>query len=818
MSATPSSGTSRDLPARRVWSTLALDIRFASRNLRRTPGLTAVIIATLALGIGATTAMFSVADAALFRPLPFLEAERLVVIPRLAGRIAGTTLRRTSFIDIESTRALTGAFESVAAYATGELDLTGGQEPTRIRVAEVTPNLFPMLGMFPRLGRAFAKDEERPEAPNVAILSHGTWLRQFGGDDHIVGKRIQLNAREYEIIGVMPPRFTFPSASDLWIPYTVPLIRERTEVFKMRFETIGIAKLAPGVTVAHADAQLASAINAQGVRSKRPAGVRASFLRPLRTFYSGDVRPRITIISGLVALVVLMACINVSGLLLARSVARRRELAVRKAIGASTLRLVRQLLTESLLLALAGASIGVGVAALTMRLFQTLAPAELTTLTPPRLDIRVLAAALATAVVTAVAFGVLPALVATRNSPAEALKSGGGAGVSRASRRISAGIVAGEVALAIVLLVGSGLMLRSLSRLFAVDVGFRTDQLVTARVSLPPLRYPTAESKRQFYGAVSSALSRTPGIQAAAAVNFLPLGAEGTPVFGTEGRSRDSTFAIDAENIWASAQYFSALGIKVIAGREFTAGDASTHVAVINESLAKRWPSGQVLGGLVLSTGDTIPRTIVGIVNDITSTSLDGRRENQLYVPLEEGPYPQATIVVRGSIATSALFARIQTVVHQIDPQQAVSNLKTMSEVASGSVAARRTSGQLAIAFGVFALVLAGIGIFGLLAFTVSERMPELGLRVALGAQPNDVIRLVLGDALRVSLIGAAIGGAAAFESAKVLRSLLFEVSPTDPLVFVAAPLVILVVAIIAAFQPGRRAIAADPLTTMRAE
>lgn len=818
MSATDSSGTLRGLLDRRRLSALTLDVRFALRNLRRTPGLTAVIVATLALGIGATTAMFSVADAALFRPLPFRDADRLVVVPRLQARIAGLAGRRFS-LDIISARAMTTAFESVGAYATGELDLTGGVEPARVRVGEVTPNVLSMLGVFPRMGRAFINEEEGPEAPNVAILSHGMWQRQFGSDNHIVGKRIQLNAREFEIIGVMPPRFEFPAASDLWIPYTVPLTQARTEIFRMLFETVGLAKLPPGITLAQADEQVRSVLTALGNRSNpRLQGPRRTYLRTLRDFYSGDVRSRITIVSGLVALVVLMACINVSGLLIARSVARRREMAIRKAIGASASRLVRQLLTESLLLALVGAVLGVGVAALAMRLFRTLAPPDLTALTPARLDTRVLIATLVIAVATALVFGVLPALVATRRSPAEALKSGGGAGVSQGTRRVSAMLVTAEVALAIVLLVGSGLMLRSLARLFAVDVGFRVDRVVTARVSLPPARYATKESKRQFFEAVSSALSRTPGIQAAGAVNFLPLGSTRTPEFQTDARSGDSTFAIDAENVWSSVQYFPALGIEVVAGRGFTSQDASSHVAVINRSLAKRWPRGDAIGGSVETTGDTVPRTIVGIVNDITSTALDGRRNNQIYVPLEEQPYPQVTFVVRGSISANAMFARIQSVVHQIDPQQAVSNLQTMSQVASGSVAARLTSGQLAVAFGAFALALAGIGIFGLLAFTVSERMPELGIRVALGAQSNDVIRLVLGDALRVALIGAAIGSVAAFESARILRSLLFEVSPTDPLVFAAVPVVIVVVAVVAAFQPGRRALTADPLTTMRAE
>jgi putative ABC transport system permease protein len=816
MSATDSSF--RGFPGRRSLSTLSLDVRFAVRNLRRTPGLTAIIVATLALGIGATTAMFSVADAALFRPLPFRNADRLVVVPRFDVRLAGVSGRRFA-LDIVSARAMTGAFESVSAYATGELDLTGGLQPVRVRVAEVTPNLFATLGVVPRLGRAFVNEEENPDAPNVVVLSHGIWQRQFGGDDHIVGKRIQLNARDYEIIGVMPPRFAFPSASDLWIPYTVPLTRARTEIFKLLLETVGVAKLAPGVTLAQADAQVRSALTALGNRSNpRAQAERRTFLRPLRDFYSGDVRSRITIVSGLVALVVLMACINVSGLLIARSVARRREMAIRKAIGASAALLIRQLLTESLALAVVGAAGGVGVAGLVMRLFKTLAPPDLTALTPARLDGRVLIATLAIAAVTAIVFGVLPALVATRQSPAEALKSGSGAGISRGARRLSAIIVAAEVALAVVLSVGSGLMLKSLSRLFAVDLGINVERVVTARVSLPPVRYATTESKRQFFDAVSAALSRTPGIEAAAAVNFLPLDRERIPAFQTEARSRDSTFAVDGQKILSTPEYFSAMGIKVVAGRAFTEQDASAHVAVINESLAKRWPRGEAVGGFVEISGDTIPRTIIGVVNDISSTSLDGTRENQIYAPLEEQPYPQAVLVVRGSLAPQALFARIRGVVREIDPQQAVSDLQTMKQVASNSVAARRTASQLAVAFGAFAIVLAGIGIFGLLAFTVSERLPELGIRVALGAQSNDVIRLVLGDALRVSLAGAAVGGVVAFQFATVLRSLLFEVSPTDPLVFAAVPLVIVLVAIVAAFQPGRRAIAADPLTTMRAE
>lgn len=802
--------------SRAAW-TLAQDARFAARNLSRTPGLTTIIVATLALGIGAATAMFSVADAALFRPLPFRDADRLVVVPNLTTPLEGSRSRR-SLLDLPSTRALDGAFEAVGAYAKGDLNLTGGIQPVRVRVGEITPNVLDILGVSARIGRIFTTEEERPDAPNVALLSHGLWQREFGGDEHIVGKHVEINGRPYEVVGVMPPRFEFPSASELWIPLTVPLTRARSEIFKILLETKGIAKLAPGVTLEQANARVVVALTALGNRAN-PGRSPRPFLVPLRQFFVGDVRPRITIVTGLVTLVVLIACVNVAGLLTARSVGRRREMAIRKALGASRLRLIRQLFTESVALAAVGGVLGVAVATLAMRLFEVLTPPDLASLTPPRLDIRVLTATLVTALSTAVAFGVAPAFLATRHKPAEALKTGGAAGgVSRGVRRLSAALVATEVALAVVLLVGSGLMLKSLVRLFAVDLGINTERVVTARVTLPPVRYATPESRRQFFDAVSNALARVPGVQAAGTVNFLPLASEPTPEFMTEARSRDSSFSVDGENVRASTGYFDAMGIRLVAGRGFTQQDALSHVAVIGQTLAKKWPGGAALGGQIKATGDSLPRSIVGIVNDVTTTTLDGPRHNQIYTPLEEGPYPQATIVVRGAIPADAMFARIRAVIHQIDPLQAVSDLQTMRDVAIKSVAARRASSELAIAFGAFALLLASVGIFGLLAFTVAERMPEIGVRMALGARPTDVIRLILDDAIGITLIGGAVGGVAAFALSHVLRTLLYEVSPTDPFIFAVVPSVMVFVSLVAAYQPTRRALRADVMKTMRSD
>ena len=761
--------------------------------------------------------MFSVADAALFRPLPFSDPERLVLLPTI-----GTEFERSApapyQLGITRARTMHDVFESVGAYATGQLDLSGGAEPVRVRVAEVTPNLFGILGVLPRIGRPFSRDEELPGAANVAILSYGLWQREFGGDRDIIGKRVELNARRYEVIGVMPPRFSFPSASEVWIPYTVPLTSERTEIFRMLVETVGIAKLAPGVTIERAAAQAAAEFAARRARSGTKRALRLP-LFPLREYFAGDIRSRVAIVSGLVILVVLMACVNVAGLLVARSISRRREMAIRKAIGAGRGRLVWQLLTESLVLAVCGAALGIGVASLMGRLFLSLTPPDLASMSSPRLDLRVLIATLSVSVLTALAFGVLPSLVATRQSPAEALKSGGRAGgLSRGTRRMSSALVAAEVSLAVVLLVGSGLMLRSLARLFAVETGLHIEHLVTANVTLPRARYLAGFTRQRFLNDVISQLSSSPGIQSAAAVNFLPLAPDPVPGFLVEARSNDSTFAVAGENVHASEKYFSTMGIRFIAGRPFTAADSATHVAAINESLARNWPPGKAIGGLVSVGNDSTPRTIVAVVSDIKTTALDGKQSNQIYTPLEDRPPARMTIVVRGVLSSDAMFLRIRNAVHSVDARQAISDLQTMTDVANRSVAARTTSSQLVIAFGVFALLLSGIGVYGLLAFTVSERMPEFGIRIALGAHALDIFRLVLAQAFSISFLGATVGAIAAFALARLIRSMLFEVSPADPLVYVLAPLAVLTMAAIAAFHPGRRAVAADPLETMRAE
>lgn len=791
------------------------DVRFGIRGFRRSPALTVTLLLTLAIGIGACTAVVAIADATILRPLPLRDPDRLVVLPSLRVSTEGLPVRRG--FELSRARGF-AAFEDVGAYAIGGLNLAGGTEPVRARVAQVTPNVFHLLGVAPRIGRSFLPEEEQPGAANVVILSDGLWRRAFGSDTRVLGRRVELNGASFEIVGVMPAGFAFPAASDIWIPLTVPMTRARTEIFQVLISTTGLARLSPGYTRERANASIAQILGNPG-RAAHADGPSPSFANPIRQYYLGDSRARIVLASSVVGLFLLLACVNVAGLLVARSVGRRREMAIRNALGASTSRLVLQLLVETLVLVVIGGFAGIAVAKWLVALLGSLTPVDLIALTPPRLDWRVAAATTAIAVTTVIIVSILPALVATRGRVSETLKAGGLSALhARGASRLLKALVVAEIAIAVTLLVASGLMLKSLAHLFAVDAGIRMDGVVTARVALPRARYASTVSRSQFFNDVIGDLSHVPGVHGAAFAQFLPLSSVPAPELMVDVAGSDTARSAPAEQVRVTPQYFSVMGIQVRRGRGLTAVDATGHVAVVSDAFARVWPDGQAIGQHVVTSGDSIPRLVVGIVNDVVTTSLDGERHAQVYTPLDEEPFPQAVIVVKQSIGPQRVAAVLRSSVQRLDRQLVVYDIQDMAAVAGSSVAPRRTAGVLAIAFGVISLILAAIGLYGLLAFTTSQKMPELGLRAALGALPREVVRVVIADAFSVTLVGIAVGELLALGANRLLRSLLFEVTPTDLATYVLVPIVLACVAGIAAYPSARKAASADPLSILRSD
>lgn len=806
--------TSRDQWRLRWLDELSVDVKHGFRSLRRVPLPSAIILLTLSLGIGATLAAFVVMDAALFRPLPVHEPEQLVIVPRGDVPLEGSQPRESP-LSLNALRARGDMYEAVGAYAAGGLNLTGGELPQRVQAGLVTPSALRLLGVQPILGRLFLEEEEELGSPDVVLLSHRLWRTQFGGDETVIGRVLSLNDREFEVVGVMPPRFAFPEGSELWIPMTVPLARERTEIFRFIILTDYVARLAPGVTSAQADARIVAQLRELGLFRGSPDDPIPEMHLPLREFFLGDASIRLRMVMALATLLLVAACANAGGLLLARWSSRRREIAVRAAIGASKWRLRRQLATESALFAVAGAFGGLAVAFVALRLFSTLVPPDLAALTPPVVDARALVALLALAVISAIAIGTLPALAASRGDLTRSLK----AGVSPATIRpggwsVGSVLVVIEVGLAVVLLVGSGLLIKSITRMHAVDTGIRAANVVTARVALSRTTYSERADRSLFYAQLQHELMDVVGLEKFGLVSTLPLRGELHPPVAVDLADRpELDHSPFAEWIYATPEYFEVMGIRTIEGRTLIADDSLPGGGVlISESIAREfWPGSSPIGARVAGT-----RTIVGVVNDIRGTALDGEQNPQFYMPFTDRL--EATIVARSPLPPGEAIARIRDAVRRVDPSQVVYDTKTMEQVASDAVAARHATSSLATIFGAITLLLAALGLYGLLAYGVVQRMPELGIRFALGARRAQVVRSVVSDGAWLTLVGAVLGLTAAFWLARFLEPVLFDVSPTDATTFVVAPVILFVTAVAAALVPASRAARVDPARVLKAE
>ena len=804
------------------------DLRYGVRVLLKSRGSTLAAVLALALGIGANTAIFSVVDAVLLRPLRYKDAERLFFIweTKPSKGIARESVSPPDFADwVEQTRA----FDQLAAVRSQPAVLTGGELPERVEMARVSPNLFDLLGVGVVRGRTFSVEEGRADGNRVAVLSYGLWQRRYGGDAGILGQHVTVDGLSYNIIGVAGPRFhLLDSPSEIWVPYTL----DSKEESQRGFHTLHvIGRLRAGVSMAQAQAEMRSI--ASRVEEQNPetnAGWSVALI-PLRDQLVGDMRATLGTLLAAVVFVLLIACANVANLLLGRAGSREKEIAVRSAMGANPFRLVRQLLTESIVLSLGGGALGLALAASTVSALSRFGPASLPRLGEIGIDGRVLAFTVAVSLITGIVFGLAPALAIVRGDLNSILRSSGrGNSGSRKRARLSNALVVSEIVCSVVLLGGAGLLIRSFADLKQVNPGFRADRVLTMQLTLPETRY-SGWNVAAFYRRLLGRLEALPAVKDAGIARNLPLsGADASLNFTIENRpvvaSADQP---RAKYRSASAGYFAALGIPLVRGRYFNAsdGEKTSGVAVINNTMARRfWPGEDPVGQRIKpGFDDSNWCTIVGVVGDVKHAGLDAAvNPEAYYLYLQTPPMLMTfvegtmTLVLRTSGDPEAMVAAVRGEVRKMDASLAVFNVHTMEDLMNGSIAEQRFRALLLGTFASVALILAGIGIYGVIAYSVAQRTNEMGVRMALGAERSDVLRLVVGHGALLAGIGICIGLAIALAVMQAISRLLFGVNARDPLTFAIAALAIFAVAVAASYFPARRATRVDPMVALRHE
>lgn len=806
--------------------TLWQDIRYGARMLAKTPGFTFVAVVALALGIGANTAIFSVVNGVLLRPLPFENPDRIMRFYNPATDEPASM----AYPDFQDYASRSTTLQHVAGYVTSGTTLTGGDEPERVRGASVSASLFPILGVRAAQGRVFTAEEDRDGAQSVVVISHELWQRKFGGDPNIIGRQISLGAEDNTVVGVMPPGFKFPVASVYPQEYWYPLARNssvrRDAARRGAIFLDVVASLKPGVTAEQANAELdtiARALEAEypDTNTKRRVGVVS-----LHESLTRDIRPALFVLLGAVLFVLLIACANVANLLLARAAGRGKEIAVRTALGASRMRVVRQLLTESLLLSFAGGALGLLLAVWGVDLLVAASPAGVPRLKEVGLDRSVLAFTFAISVLTGVLFGLVPALQASKPDMNEALKEGGRGSTEGGRRgRVRAALVVTEVALSLVLLVGAGLLIKSFWGLLNTDPGFAIDRVLALTLPLSSTQYPQPEDRARFFQQVVRRVSEVPGVEAVGLTDQLPLGGnESIFDFNIEGRPTAAPGSVPTAGYQGvSPDYFRTLNISLREGRVFTDADKADapQVVVVNEAFARRYfPGEDPVGKRLLPTGSRRPpREIIGVVADTRHQDLSAAAYPDVYSSFLQDPSSTMEMVVRTKTADpNEVAPAVRAAIRELSRDQLIWQTRTMNELVSRSVAPRRFNTILLAAFAAVALLLAAIGIFGVMNYTVSQRAHEIGIRLALGAQGADVLRMVVGQGMKLALLGVGIGLAGAFALTRVMASLLYGVSATDASVFVSVALAFALVAFVANYLPARRATKVDPTIALRYE
>jgi putative ABC transport system permease protein len=803
---------------------LLQDIRYSARTLLKKRGFTVVAVLTLALGIGANSAIFTVVNAVLLRPLPYEGADRLVMInqTRPHAQKDDGNVSDANFLDFKNRNDL---FESMAAEVYWNFNLTGGDQPVRIEGAKVSASFFSVLKTSPEMGRAFSEEEDRPGSDDVVVISHRVWESQFGADPGALGRSVIIDTRPTTVIGIMPRDFNYPThKTDMWKPvaFDPNNLTRGMNMYRV------IARLKPGATVEQASSQVeAIAARLAQEHPEDNAGVGARVVS-LYEQTVGDIRPAFLILLGAVGLVLLIACANVANLMLARSAAQSREVAIRTALGASRLRLIRQLLTESMLLAVAGGALGLLLALWGVDFLIALSPEDIPRVSEISTDARALLFMLGVSLLTGVIFGLAPALQSSKVDLHACLKEGGRGSTAGSGHRLRKALVVAEVAIALVLLVGAGLLIKSFVQLRSLDTGYDATNLLTLPVWLSSPRYEEPQPQADFARQASERIRSLPGVEAVGAALFLPLGgAQGNVDVMAEGRppAERGQEPQGSINI-VTPGYFGAMGIPLLAGRDFTEQETrdSAAVAIINEAMARElWPGEDAVGkraalGEPESQDDYL--TVVAVVKDVRQATLNEEPKPEIYLSYLQSPvaFPLMTLVVRTADSPASLVNPVRAEILAVDKDLPVYDVKTMEERLWDSVETERFQLLLLTIFAGVALALAAVGIYGVISYSVSERTHEIGIRMALGARQSSVLKMVLGQGLTLTLAGVAIGVGLALAATRLIAGLLYGVSATDPVTFVGVSALLVMVAALACFVPARRATKVDPMIALRCE
>ena len=809
------------------------ELRYASRALLQRPGFSVVAVLTLALGIGANTAIFSVVNATLLRALPFTDPDRVVMIWGFLPKLAQTSdTLPNSAANFLGLKAEAQSFERLAAFRSWSWQLTGAGEPELMRGARVSADFFEAVGAGPILGRAFTAEEDLPNRAPVAIISHGLWQRHFSGDHNVLGKTIRLTGQNAMVVGVMPEGFQFPGGAnmipglqfalqnDVWMPLAFT-DEERERHGNLNLATIG--RLKPGVTVDQGQSELRT------IQQELPLGTIGYVINvvPLHKQMIGTIRKPLLVLLATVAIVLLIACANIANLLMARATSRQKEIAIRAALGASRRRIVGQLLTESLLLSLTGGAIGLLLAVWGNSLLVSLIPREVPRINDVGVDARILLFTLAISIATGLIFGLLPALQASRFDLNQSLKEGvRGMTAGVGQNRLRSLLVISEMAMALVLLIGAALLMKSFMRLLDVNPGFNPANVLTLEIqlpNLPPSRYERDEEQTSFFQQVVTRLQALPGVENAGGVLSLPLSGayEGTDVFLEGQETTPDGERPNADYTMVTPDYFATLQIPLLQGRQFNAQDKrdAPPVIIINNTLAERiWPGQEPIGKRMRVGFEQKQREVIGVVGSIKQTTLDAEARPAMYMPHLQAPTPGLTLLVRTRGEPLSMAAAVRQEVRAIDKDVPVTQVQTMEKVLGASVAQPRFSMLVVGLFATLALALSAVGIYGVMAYAVSRRAHEIGVRMALGAGANQVLKLVLKDGMTLALAGIAVGLFGAFALTRLMASLLFGIGAKDPVTFVSVAVFLALVAFVACYIPARRATKVDPLVALRNE
>lgn len=801
------------------------DLKYAVRVIRKSPGFAFFAIMVLALGIAANTAVFSIADAVLLRPLPYRDAARLVMVWE-DGSSYGFPQDTPAPGNFSDWSTRNHVFVDVAAYSWDDLNLTGDGNPEQLTGDEVSANLFSVLGVSPMLGRDFRAEDNAPGAARVAILSHGLWLRRFGGDTRIVGQQMRLDGEKCAVIGVMPDGFLYPDRkTELWVPWQ--FTKEKLTDHGSHFLHV-VARLRPGVSLQTANTDLATIAKQLEQEHPDSNATIGAFAVPLREALAGDMRPAILVLFGAVCFVLLIVCANIANLVLARASGKRRELAMRLTLGASRLRIVGQMLTESLLLAMIAGSIGFALSVWATQFLASLVPTGIAPLADSVLDGRVFLFTAGVSILSGILFGVIPALRVSGLDLATSLKDGGGRGtVGSGGQRLRDLLVVSEVALAIVLLAGAALMIRSFENLVHLDPGFRADHVLVLRTPVQMQKYDTQARRTAFYDQVLAKVEHLPGVLAAGYTTWIPLTNEGGATGITiEGHPEPAPGQMPVPNARVvSRNYMAALRMKLIAGRLFDERDGSGTplVALINQTMARSfWPGDNPVGKQFKrgTFREDVPWiTIVGIVGDVHQAGPAMPARAEMYLPYQQQKFfPPDYLAVRASGDPLPLAEPLRQQVWSVDKQQPVADVMPLEQLVGENLAPRRMQASLLGGFAGLALLLASIGIYAVLSFVVTQRTQEIGVRVALGADSRDVLRMVFSHGLKLFAVGAVLGLAAALGLSRTMSHLLYGISASDPLSFLTVTFVLGLVTLLACYIPARRAMRVDPLVALRYE